>query len=60
MLKKLTVEKPKDWDNYLSPLLFAYRAVPQMSTGFSPFELLYWRYVRGPMQILKQCWLIEN
>jgi len=59
MLKKLTVEKPKDWDRYLTPLLFAYREVPQMSTGFSPFELLYGRSVRGLVQTLKQCWLNE-
>ena len=56
MLKKLTAERPKDWDRYLAPLLFAYREVPQSSTGFSPFELLYGRSVRGPMQILKEYW----
>ena len=33
-----------------------YREVPQASTGFSPFELLYGRTVRGPMQILKELW----
>ncbi len=60
MLRKLTVEKPKDWDRYLTPLLFAYREVPQASTGFSPFELLYGRTVRGPMHILKQCWTNES
>ena len=56
MLKKLTIEKPKDWDRYLIPLLFAYREVPNDSSGYSPFELLYGRSVRGPMHILKECW----
>jgi hypothetical protein len=56
MLKKLSAEKPKDWDRYLDPLLFAYREVPQDSTNFSPFELLYGRSVRGPLQILKETW----
>ena len=56
MLKKLCDEKPKDWDRYLSPLLFAYREVPQESLGFSPFELLYGRSVRGPLAILKELW----
>ena len=37
-------------------LLFAYREVPQESTGFSPFELLYGRKVRGPLDILKETW----
>ena len=39
MLRKLCSEKPKDWDRYLSAVLFAYREVPQASTGFAPFEL---------------------
>ena len=56
MLKKMCEEKPKDWDRYLPAILFAYREVPQASTGFSPFELLYGRTVRGPMQILKELW----
>lgn len=54
-LRKLIVEEPKDWDRYIPALLFAYREVPQSSTGFSPFELLYGRTVRGPM-ILKALW----
>ncbi|XP_049524028.1 uncharacterized protein LOC125945781 [Dermacentor silvarum] len=40
MLKRMCAEKPRDWDRYLAPLLFAYREVPQASLGFSPFELL--------------------
>ena len=56
MLKKMCQERHKDWDRYLPAILFAYREVPQSSTGFSPFELLYGRTVRGPMQILKELW----
>ena len=37
-------------------LLFAYREVPQASTGFSPFELLYGWDVRGPLDILRESW----
>ena len=33
-----------------------YREVPQASTGFSPFELLYGRAVRGPLDIVKGAW----
>lgn len=40
MLKKLCAEKPKQWDRYIDPLLFAYREVPQDSLGFSSFKLL--------------------
>ncbi len=32
----------KDCDTLLPYLLFSYREVPQASTGFSPFELLYY------------------
>jgi len=35
-------------------LLFAYREVPQASTGFSPFELLYDQQVWGPLDVLKE------
>ncbi|XP_033095865.1 uncharacterized protein LOC117100326 [Anneissia japonica] len=60
MLKKMCEEKPRDWDRYIDPLLFAYRETPQASTGFSPFELLYGRTVRGPMKILKELWTGET
>ncbi|KAK7096255.1 hypothetical protein V1264_005571 [Littorina saxatilis] len=55
-LKKLCSEQPRQWHRYINALLFAYREVPQESTGFSPFELMYGRTVRGPMQILKELW----
>ena len=56
MLKKTAVEEGKDWDRLLPYLLFAYREVPQASTGFSPFELVYGRNVRGPLDVLKESW----
>jgi len=56
MIKKLCLERPTDWDRYLEPALFAYREVKQDSLGFSPFELLYGRSVRGPMAILRELW----
>lgn len=56
MLQKAVVEEGKDWEKLLHYLLFAYREVPQASTGFSPFELLYGRYVRGPLDLLRESW----
>ena len=56
MLRKICAENPKDWDRFIPALLFAYRETPQESLGFSPFELLYGRTVRGPMSILKDLW----
>lgn len=59
ILKRLCAERPKDWDRYLGPALFAYREVPQESSRFSPFELVYGWSVRGPMTILKELWSKE-
>ena len=56
MLKRMCTDRPQDWDRFINPLLFAYRETPQGSLGFSPFELLYGRTVRGPMTILKELW----
>ena len=60
MLKKVCADQPKEWDRYVGPLLFAYREIPQESTGFSPFELLYGRTIRGPLQILQDLWTRED
>ena len=56
MLRKFVSRNQKDWDQYLPYLLFAYREVPQETTGFSPFELLFGRRVRGPLDVLKEEW----
>ncbi|KAK9537971.1 hypothetical protein VZT92_005539 [Zoarces viviparus] len=56
MLRKFVSRTGTDWDQWLPYLLFAYREVPQASTGFSPFELLYGRQVRGPLDLLKDYW----
>ena len=60
MLKKLVSEQPRCWDRFIPALLFAYREVPQESTGFSPFELLYGKTVRGPMAVLRDLWTKEQ
>ena len=57
MLKKFVQERVQTWDKYLPYLLFAYREVPSESTGYSPFELLYGRTVRGPLAVIKETWL---
>ena len=59
MLKRLCQDHPKQWHRLINPVLFAYREVPQELTGFSPFQLLYGRSVRGPGTILKELWSKE-
>ena len=42
MLKRMTHERPGDWDRCIPALMFAYREVPQESITFSRFELYSW------------------
>ena len=53
MLRKTIEGEGREWDQLLLYILFAYREVPHESTGFSPFELLYGREIRGPLDVLK-------
>lgn len=54
MLRKFVSDTGSDWDQWLPYLLFAYREVPQASTGFSSFQLMYGHDVRGPLSLLKE------
>uniref|UniRef100_A0A1X7UTX2 Integrase catalytic domain-containing protein n=1 Tax=Amphimedon queenslandica TaxID=400682 RepID=A0A1X7UTX2_AMPQE len=56
MLRKAVTKEKKDWDKLIPYLLFAYREMPQASTGFSPFELLYGRAVKEPLDIIRDTW----
>ena len=56
MVSKAVTTERKDWDKLIPYLLFAYCEVPQSSTGFSPFELVYGCAVRGPLDILRESW----
>lgn len=56
MLKKVIQKQPKQWHRYLPALLFAIREMPNESTGFSPFELLFGRQPRGPIELLANSW----
>ena len=56
MLRKTAISEGRDWDKLIPYVLFAYRKVPQASTGFSPFELLYGRPVRGLLDVLRETW----
>ena len=47
---------PRDWDRQLPFLLWAYRELPNDTTGISPYQLVYGRPGRGPLAILKDSW----
>ncbi|GFY34401.1 transposon Ty3-I Gag-Pol polyprotein [Trichonephila clavipes] len=59
MIHHVIREDPRSWDRQLPFLLFAYREVPNTTTGVSPFRLLYGREARGPLAILKLSWAGE-
>ena len=50
----------QDWVAQVPFALFALRAAPNRDTGFSPFELVYGRRVRTPLDVLHQGWTQEE
>ena len=52
MLQKSATEDGKDRDKLIPYVLFAYREVPQESTGL----LLYGQEVRGLLDVVKESW----
>ena len=60
MLQTLEQDHQKIWDKYLPCLMFACREAMHESIGFSPFELVFGRQVRGPWHIIKEMWESPN
>ncbi|KAI2647663.1 Retrovirus-related Pol polyprotein [Labeo rohita] len=56
MLKRVAAEDRKDWDLLIPYVLFGIREVPQASTRFTPFELLFGRQPRGLLDVTKEAW----
>ncbi|KAL0149347.1 hypothetical protein M9458_055385 [Cirrhinus mrigala] len=56
MLRRVAAEDKKDWDLLLPYVLFSIREVPQASTGFTPFELLFGRQPRGLLDVAREAW----
>ena len=55
MLTKAAAEG-QDWVGQISFALFALRSAPNRDSLFSPFQLVYGRQVRTPLDILHQGW----
>ena len=60
MLRAYCTENNRDWDQGVHLLLFTAREIVQELLGFSPFELVFGRTVRGPLKLLKEAWLAEE
>ena len=50
-------EKHGDWDELVKYILFACRVAPHANTGYSPFELIFGRQLRGPLDVVYDGWL---
>ena len=59
VLKK-SLENKLDWARQLKFALFACRSAPNRDSGFSPFELVFGRIVRGPLELLRETWDSEE
>jgi len=60
MIRTYCLKEEKEWDEGVHLLLFAVHESIQESLGFSPFELVFGRVVRGPLKVLKETWLTED
>ncbi|XP_067305997.1 uncharacterized protein [Pseudorasbora parva] len=56
MLRRVAAEDKRDWDLMIPYVLFGIREVPQASTGFTPFELLFGRQPRGLLDVAREAW----
>ena len=54
MPRKFVSDDPRSRAKLVDLLIFAYREVPRVTTGFYPFELIHGRITRGPVLILKE------
>ncbi|KAK3736572.1 hypothetical protein QZH41_003146 [Actinostola sp. cb2023] len=52
MLKARVEDQPDRWDEHLDYCLLAYRSSTHSSTGYTPFELMFGRQVRIPLDVM--------
>ena len=52
MLKARIEENPKSWDEHLDYCMMAYRSSVHVSTGHPPFELMFGREIRIPLDAM--------
>ncbi|GFY17104.1 retrovirus-related Pol polyprotein from transposon 17.6 [Trichonephila clavipes] len=56
MLHHIIREEGRSWHRHIPFLLWAYREVPNATTGTPPFLLMHGRDSKGPLSILKSIW----
>ena len=53
-MERKTGQGVTEWDRLLGSLLFAYRDSVHEATGFTPFQLLFGRTVRGQLELVSR------
>ena len=56
LLRKLTQNPKVEWDECLPYVLWAYRGTVHKTTGFSPYQMLYGRPMRMPLDQMVRYW----
>ena len=56
LLRKLVATLKAEWDECLPYVLWAYRGTIHKTTGFSPYQLLFGKEMRMPLDELVQYW----
>ena len=52
LLKTLKSEEKADWPSHLPALVFTYNATPHASTGYQPYQLMFWVVVLRHLVII--------
>ena len=52
MLATVTDEQGEDWESHLAKVCFAYNTSEHVSTGYSPFYMMYGRKAKIPLDII--------
>ena len=56
LLRKLTQDPKVEWDRCLPHVLWAYRGTVHKTTGFSPYDLLFGKEMRMPLDQMVRYW----
>ena len=56
MIKKYCLAHGSEWDKEIPYLLFSFRSAPSEILNYSPFQLVFGHNVRGPLEVVRECW----
>ena len=59
MIRK-SVENKLNWHEQVKYALFALRISPNRDSGFSPFEIIFGKNVRTPLEFVNESWILQG